>query len=88
MNLNNAQYELDERPIAEDCNCPTCRRYSRAYIRHLFKAKEMLAMRLCVMHNLYFFNNMMEEIRNAIDNGEYAAYKKMRLNGFEELDKK
>ena len=88
MNLNNAQYELDDRPIAEDCNCPTCQRYSRAYIRHLFKAKEMLAMRLCVMHNLYFFNNMTEEIRTALDNGEYAAYKKMRLDGFEELDGK
>ncbi|MBQ8941436.1 MAG: tRNA guanosine(34) transglycosylase Tgt [Firmicutes bacterium] len=88
MNLNNAQYELDDRPITEDCNCPTCQRYSRAYIRHLFKAKEMLAMRLCVMHNLYFFNNMTEEIRTALDNGEYAAYKKMRLDGFEELDGK
>ena len=88
MNLNNAQYELDDRPIAADCNCPTCQRYTRAYLRHLFKAKEMLAMRLCVIHNLYFFNNMMEEIRDAIDKGEYKKYKNMRLSGFEELDKK
>ncbi len=86
INLNNAQYELDDTPIAHDCDCPTCRRYTKAYIRHLFKAKEMLAMRLCVIHNLYFFNNMMEEIRNAIDNGNFAAYKKMRLEGFMELD--
>lgn len=88
INLNNAKYELDDTPIAQDCNCPTCQRYTKAYIRHLFKAKEMLAMRLCVMHNLYFFNNMMEEIRNAIDNNNFAAYKKMRLEGFEELDGK
>ena len=88
INLNNAKYELDDTPIARDCNCPTCQRYTKAYIRHLFKAKEMLAMRLCVMHNLYFFNNMMEEIRDALDNGDFAAYKKMRLSGFEELDGK
>ena len=59
-------------PIADDCQCPVCQRYTKAYIRHLFKAKEMLAMRLCVMHNLYFFNNMMEEIRDALDMGEFA----------------
>lgn len=88
LNLNNAKYELDDTPIAHDCNCPTCQRYTKAYIRHLFKAKEMLAMRLCVIHNLYFFNNMMEEIRDALDSGNFAAYKKMRLAGFEELDGK
>lgn len=88
INLLNAQYELDDTPISEECNCPTCQRYSKAYIRHLFKAKEMLAMRLCVMHNLYFFNNMMEEIRNALDEGNFAGYKAMRLEGFKELDSK
>ncbi len=88
LNLNNAKYELDDTPIAEDCHCPTCQRYTKAYIRHLFKAKEMLAMRLCVIHNLYFFNNMMEEIRAALDKGEFAQYKKMRLEGFLENDKK
>lgn len=88
LNLLNKQYELDDTPISEDCHCPACQRYSKAYIRHLFKAKEMLAMRLCVLHNLYFFNNMMEEIRDALDKGEFAAYKAMRLNGFLEFDKK
>lgn len=87
LNLNNAKYELDDRPIAEDCHCPACKTYSRAYIRHLFKAKEMLAMRLCVLHNLYFYNNMMEEIREALAKGEFKAYKKMRLEGFKENDK-
>ncbi len=82
LNLLNARYELDDTPIDEECQCPTCRRYSKAYIRHLFKAKEMLAMRLCVIHNLYFFNNLMEEIRNSIDNDTFAEYKKMRLEGF------
>lgn len=81
INLFNAKYELDERPIEEGCNCPACRRYSRAYIRHLLKAKEMLGMRLCVLHNLYFYNTMMEEIRDALDNGEFAAYKKRKLEG-------
>ena len=84
----NAKYELDDTPISDECDCPVCRRYTKAYIRHLFKAKEMLAMRLCVMHNLYYFNNMMEEIRTALDNGKFAEYKKMRLEGFKENDKK
>ena len=88
LNLLNKKYELDDTPIADDCQCPVCQRYTKAYIRHLFKAKEMLAMRLCVMHNLYFFNNMMEEIRDALDKGEFAKYKAMRLNGFMEFDKK
>ena len=83
-NLFNAKYELDSRPIEEGCGCPACRHYSRAYIRHLLKAKEMLGMRLCVLHNLYFYNHMMEEIRDALDAGNFAAYKKMRLEGFEE----
>ena len=82
MNLFNAKYELDDRPIEEGCNCPACRSYSRAYIRHLLKAKEMLGMRLCVLHNLYFYNTMMEEIRDALDEGRFAEYKKMRLEGF------
>ncbi len=88
LNLLNAKYELDDTPISEECNCPACQHYSKAYIRHLFKAKEMLAMRLCVLHNLYFFNNMMEEIRNAIDEGKFAEYKRKRLDGFLENDKK
>lgn len=81
LNLFNAKYELDDRPIEEGCGCPACRRYSRAYIRHLLKAKEMLGMRLCVLHNLYFYNHMMEEIRDAIDQGRYQEYKKQKLSG-------
>ncbi|MCD8197643.1 MAG: tRNA guanosine(34) transglycosylase Tgt [Lachnospiraceae bacterium] len=81
LNLYNAQYELDDRPIEEGCGCPACRRYSRAYIRHLLKAKEMLGMRLCVLHNLYFYNHMMEEIRVAIEEGRYQEYKKQKLDG-------
>ena len=84
MNLFNAKYELDDRPIEEGCNCPACRSYSRAYIRHLLKAKEMLGMRLCVLHNLYFYNTMMEEIRDAIDAGEFQANKKRKLEGMEQ----
>lgn len=84
INLFNAKYELDDRPIEEGCGCPACRRYSRAYIRHLLKAKEMLGMRLCVLHNLYFYNTMMTEIRDAIDKGEYQAYKKRKLSGMEQ----
>ena len=79
INLFNAKYELDDRPIEEGCGCPACKRYSRAYIRHLLKAKEMLGMRLCVLHNLYFYNTMMEEIRDALDEGRFAAYKKQKL---------
>ena len=82
MNLFNAKYELDDRPIEEGCQCPACRKYIRAYIRHLLKAKEMLGMRLCVLHNLYFYNNMMEEIRTAIEEGRYKEYKKQKLEGF------
>ena len=84
MNLMNAKYELDDRPIEEGCQCPTCKYYSRAYIRHLLKAKEMLGLRLLVMHNLYFYNNMMEEIRNAIEEKRYKEYKKAKLKGFAE----
>lgn len=83
INLFNAQYELDERPIEEGCGCPACRRYSRAYIRHLLKAKEMLGMRLCVLHNLYFYNTMMEEIRDALENNRFAEYKKRKLDGMQ-----
>lgn len=79
INLFNAKYELDDRPIEEGCGCPACRRYSRAYIRHLLKAKEMLGMRLCVLHNLYFYNTMMEEIRAALDENRFAWYKKEKL---------
>ncbi len=79
INLFNAKYELDDRPIEESCGCPACQRYSRAYIRHLLKAKEMLGMRLCVLHNLYFYNTMMEEIRDALDEGRFARYKKQKL---------
>lgn len=81
INLFNAQYELDDRPIEPGCQCPACKRYSRAYIRHLLKAKEMLGMRLCVLHNLYFYNTMMEEIRLALDEGNFAAYKIKKLEG-------
>ena len=79
INLFNAKYELDTRPIEEGCQCPACKRYNRAYIRHLLKAKEMLGMRLCVLHNLYFYNHMMEDIRTALDEGRFAAYKKEML---------
>ena len=83
INLFNAKYELDSAPIEEGCGCPACKRYSRAYIRHLLKAKEMLGMRLCVLHNLYFYNTMMEEIRDALDEGRFAEYKKMKLAGMQ-----
>ena len=81
LNLFNAKYELDEGPIEEGCQCPACRTYSRAYIRHLLKAKEMLGLRLCVLHNLYFYNTMMEEIRHAIEEGSYQEYKAKKLEG-------
>lgn len=81
-NLFNAKYELDDRPIEEGCQCPACKTYSRAYIRHLLKAKEMLGMRLCVLHNLYFYNHLMEEIREAIEEKRYASFKKEKLRGF------
>ncbi len=80
INLFNAKYELDDRPIEEGCQCPACRRYTRAYIRHLLKAKEMLGMRLCVLHNLYFYNTMMTEIRSAIEEGRYQEYKRQKLD--------
>ncbi len=86
MNLFNKKYELDERPIEEGCQCPACRSYTRAYIRHLLKAGEMLGMRLCVLHNLYFYNHMMEEIRQAIEEGRYQSYKKAKLAGFEQKE--
>ncbi len=82
INLFNAKYELDDRPIEEGCGCPACKRYSRAYIRHLLKAKEMLGMRLCVLHNLYFYNTMMEEIRVALEEGRFAEYKKQKMAGW------
>ena len=88
LNLFNQRFELDDRPIEEGCRCPACRRYSRAYIRHLLKAKEMLGMRLCVMHNLYFYNTMMEEIRDAIDAGRYASYMDEKLYGMSQMDGK
>ena len=75
LNLLNSKYELDPRPIEEGCQCPACRHYSRAYIRHLLKAKEMLGMRLCVLHNLYFYNKLTQRIRDALDAGEFAAFR-------------
>ena len=79
LNLYNQKFELDASPIEEGCGCPACQHYSRAYIRHLLKASEMLGMRLCVLHNLYFYNTMMEEIRNALDEGRFHSYKKEKL---------
>lgn len=88
LNLFNAKYETDPSPIEEGCQCPACKYHSRVYIRHLLKAKEMLGMRLCVLHNLYFYNTMMEEIRYAIEAGNFAEYKAKKLEGFKENDKK
>ncbi len=76
INLKNAKYERDERPIDAECDCPVCRRYSRAYLRHLFKAEEMLAMRLSVMHNLYFYNKLAERIRDALDEGSFESFRR------------
>jgi queuine tRNA-ribosyltransferase len=87
INLFNAQFEADDRPIEEGCQCPTCKNYSRAYVRHLLKAKEMLGMRLCVLHNLYFYNHLMEEIREAIEEERYSSFKKERLELLKTYDK-
>lgn len=87
INLFNAKYETDCEPIEAGCQCPTCRNYSRAYVRHLLKAKEMLGMRLCVLHNLYFYNHLMEDIRGAIEEGRYAEFKKERLCDLKTYDK-
>ncbi len=83
INLLNAKFELDEKPIEPGCRCPACRNYSRAYIRHLLKANEMLGLRLMVTHNLYFYNHLMEEIREAIEQKRYSEFKKEKLAGFE-----
>ena len=85
LNLWNAKYEKDMEPINAACQCPTCRHYSRAYIRHLLKAKEMLGMRLCVLHNLYYYNTLMERARQALDEGRYEAFAAQRLDGYKEL---
>lgn len=85
INLFNAKYELDDSPIEEGCDCPACRAYSRAYIRHLLKAKEMLGMRLCVLHNLYFYNHLMEDIRIALDENRFGEYKKQMLESMKIL---
>lgn len=82
INIMNKRFELDEAPIDEGCQCPACTHYSRSYIRHLFKAKEMLALRLCVLHNLYFYNKLMEDIRHAIDNDNFSEFKKMKLDNW------
>ncbi len=82
LNLKNAAYAKDDRPIEEGCGCPACKRYSRAYIRHLLKANEMLGLRLCVTHNLYFYNHLMEEIRNALQNGDFGGFRKRFLDQY------
>ena len=86
LNLLNAKYELDDRPIEEGCQCPACKRYSRSYIRHLLKSGEMLGMRLCVLHNLYFYNHLTEDIRKALDEGRFKDFKNKTLEGFKEYD--
>ncbi len=88
LNLFNAKYERDERPIEEGCQCPACKHYSRAYIRHLLKAKEMLGMRLCVLHNLYYYNHLMEEIREAIEIGCYESFKKQKIDRYQQNEGK
>ena len=87
LNLRNARFAEDTRPIEEDCTCEACRHYSRAYVHHLLKAKEMLGMRLCVMHNLRFYNHLMEDIRDAIDAGRYEEFKKGRLDMLQDEDR-
>ena len=82
LNLWNERYKLDDRPIADDCQCPTCRHYSRAYVRHLLKAKEMLGMRLCVLHNLYYYNHLMAEIRQALEEDRFEQFKLQKLEGY------
>ena len=84
VRIRNAKYADDMRPIDETCGCPVCRRYSRAYVRHLLKAEEALGLRLCVMHNLYFYNHLMQEIRDALDAGNFAQYKKYKLEALAE----
>lgn len=79
INLNNKRFEMDEKPIDEGCECPACKHYTRSYIRHLFKAKEMLALRLCVLHNLYFYNKLMEDVRAALDEGRFHEFKELKL---------
>jgi len=86
INLLNAKYETDDQPIEEGCGCPVCRKHSRAYIRHLLKAGEMLGMRFMVTHNLYFYNHLMEEIRTAIEEGRYSEYKKQKIEGLHRND--
>ncbi|SFN38386.1 tRNA guanosine(34) transglycosylase Tgt [Proteiniclasticum ruminis] len=80
INLNNKRFEMDEKPIDEGCECPACKHYTRSYIRHLFKAKEMLALRLCVLHNLYFYNKLMEDIRKALDEDRFHEFKENKLS--------
>ena len=82
ININNKRFELDEKPLDEGCQCPTCRNYTRSYIRHLFKAKEMLALRLCVLHNLYFYNKLMEDIRSAIDEDRFKEFKEQKIKDY------
>ena len=87
INLFNAKYETDTAPIEEGCGCPCCQNYSRAYVRHLLKAKEMLGMRLCVLHNLYYYNHLMTDIRAAIEEGRYAGFKEEALYQMKTYDK-
>ncbi|MBP3196481.1 MAG: tRNA guanosine(34) transglycosylase Tgt [Butyrivibrio sp.] len=86
INLLNARYEMDDSPIEEGCRCPACQRYSKAYIRHLLKAGEMLGLRLCVLHNLYFYNHLMVDIRDAIEKGTFSSFKKQLLDSMQEFD--
>ena len=87
INLFNARYETDTAPIEEGCGCPCCQNYTRAYVRHLLKAKEMLGMRLCVLHNLYYYNHLMTDIRSAIEDGRYASFKEEALYQMKTYDK-